>query len=128
MVKVATKKETKQVEKKELREAFALFKAEAKTGTEYLYGQLKDEKGNVICGLRGWFKTKKKNPNEPDVRIYERDEEGKQGEEIAVLWANVSAAGTKYMTGTTNDKEKLVAFYGDEYETKRPFIRVYYSE
>ena len=32
------------------------------------------------------------------------------------------------MTGTTNEKEKLVAFYGDEYETKRPFIRVYYSE
>lgn len=133
MVKVATKKETKtevkQVEeKKELREVFALFKAESTTGLEYLYGQLKNDKGEVICQLRGWFNKDKKNPKEPDIRVYERDAEGNQGEVIASLWSNVSKNDVKYMTGITNENEKLVAWFGKEFETKRPYIRVYYSE
>ena len=132
-MKTTTKKtektEVKQVEEKtQLREAFALWIAEATTGTKYLYGQLKNEKGEVVCSLRGWFNKNKKNPNEPDIRIYERDVEGNQGEELACLWDHISKNSVRYLSGYTNEKEELVAYYNKDKEDNKPYIRVYYSK
>ena len=119
--------ETKE-EKKEftLEEAFVLWRSEAKSGTKYLSGFVSEKLGKTK--LIGFFNTNKKNPKEADVRIYELDKEGKQGEEIASLWSYVSKDKKPYLTGVTNEKEKLVAFYGDESNDKRPYIRAYFQE
>ena len=58
----------------------------------------------------------------------EHNDLGKQGEEIASLWSYVSKDKKPYLTGVTNEKEKLVAFYGDESNDKRPYIRAYFQE
>lgn len=118
-------KEVKEVkeEKKELTEAFHLWKNVSKTGLTYLKGaDLHDNK------LVGFFNSNKKNPKEPDVRIYEVDSEGKQGEEVASLWESISKKETRYLTGSTNEKEKLIAFYGDKNQEMRPYIRAYFKE
>lgn len=117
-------KETKQEVKVELTEAFVLWRNKSKAGVDYLSGFTSDEKVKLV----GYFNTKKNNPNEPDVRVYSLDAEGKQDIEVASLWSNVSENDKKYLTGTTNDKEKLVAFYGKENEEKRPYIRAYYKQ
>lgn len=108
-------------------EAFVLWKNKSQQGNEYLKGFIPaDTKCNQIK-LIGYFNTNKKNPKEPDVRVYTLVD-NKQDIEVASLWCNVSETkGTKYLTGLTNDNEKLVAFYGDENET-RPYIKVYYKK
>lgn len=128
-----TQKEVKTEEKGvvnefNLTEAFVLWKNEAKSGNDYLKGYTPaDKKGNQTK-LIGYFNPNKKNPKEPDVRVYALVDD-KQDIEVASLWENVSEGkGTRYLTGTTNDDEKLVAFYGKENEEKRPYIRVYYKE
>ena len=84
-----------------------------------------DENGNVR--LVGYFNTNKKNPKEPDIRVYSLNNEGNQDIEVADLWENISKQETRYLSGSTNDKEKLVGFYGDKKEEKRPYIRVYFN-
>ena len=81
-------------------------------------------KGKVI----GFFNTNKKNPKEPDIRIYVLDEKNNIGKEVASLWDSLSKQNVRYLTGITDEKEKLVGFYGNEHEEKRPFIRVYFEE
>lgn len=111
-----------------LKEAFVLWKKKAKSGNEYLNGFLVDEEGNKVF-LNGFFNSNKKNPKEPDIRIVTSVDEGEESIEVASLWENVSEGkGTRYLTGSTNDKEKLVAFYGKEHQEKRPYIRAYYKE
>lgn len=127
MKTVVEKKNEKEERKDELKECFVLWRHTSKTGNYYLTGQTsKDVNGGIR--LVGYFNSKKKNPKEPDVRVYEIDSEGKQGNEVADLWANVSKNENKYFTGMTNDKEKLVGFYGDENKELRPYIRVYFQQ
>lgn len=110
-----------------LKEAFVLWKKESKAGNDYLNGFLVDENGNKVF-LNGFFNTNKKNPKEPDIRVVTSVAEGEESIEVASLWENVSEGkGTRYLTGSTNDKEKLVGFYGKEVES-RPYIRAYYKE
>ena len=119
--------ETK-TERKEfnLEEAFVLWQNESKNKTMYLSGFTSEKLGKKK--LLGYFNTKKNNPKEPDIRVYELDSEGKQGKEVVALWESISKQNVRYLTGTTDEKEKLIAFYGNEHEEKRPYIRAYFQE
>lgn len=113
----------------ELTEAFVLWKNKAKSGNDYLKGHTAADKEGKTVSLIAYFNSNKKNPKEPDIRVYSVNEEGNQDIEVASLWESISESkGTRYLTGTTNDSEKLVAFYGKENEEKRPYLRVYYKE
>lgn len=112
---------TEEIKKEvKLEEAFALWKNQSKAGNDYLSGyNLHKEK------LVAFFNTNKKNPKEPDVRVY-AVVDGKQDKEVASLWANVSKNEKQYLTGMTSDKEKLVAFFDGK--DKHPYIRAYFKE
>lgn len=117
-------KETEKKEETNLKEAFVLWKHEAKSGVEYLSGNTPEK-----VSLMGFFNTKKKNPKEPDLRIYTLDEEGKQDEEVCSLWENTAKSGNKYLSGATNEKENIVAFYNDiDGNEKLPYVRAYYKD
>lgn len=127
-----TQKTTNVVEKGEkkfdLTEAFVLWKNKSKTGTKYLSGFTSAE--DVINQIRlvGFYNTNKKNPKEPDIRIYEVTGEGNQGNEVCSLWENISKNEKRYLTGTTNEKEKIIAFYSSEDINGRPNIKAYYKQ
>lgn len=124
MRKTMTENKTEKKEV-ELTEAFALWLHTSKNGNEYLSGSSDESIGNAR--LVGYFNTMKKNPKEPDIRIYTLDPEGHQDKEVADLWENESKNKTRYLSGTSDEKEKLVGFYGDKKEEKRPYIRVYFN-
>ena len=124
MRKTMTENKTEKKEV-ELTEAFALWLHKSKNGNEYLSGSLDESIGNAR--LVGYFNTMKKNPKEPDIRIYTLDPEGHQDKEVADLWENESKNKTRYLSGTSDEKEKLVGFYGDKKEEKRPYISVYFN-
>ena len=110
-------------EKKKLEEVFVLWKKTAKTdGKVYYKGH--DFNNNYVVA---WVNSTKQNPNEPDIRIYEDKEDGK---EVASLWERLDKNNKPYLSGTTNDKDKdrLVGWYDSEENEKRPYIRIYFSE
>lgn len=109
-----------------LKEAFVLWRNKAQSGNYYLSGFASEECGSQK--LVGYFVSNKKNPKEPDVRVYTLDAEGNQDKEVASIWENISKNDVRYLTGVTDDKEKLVCFYGKENEEKRPYIRAYFRE
>ena len=116
----------RETQKETLQEAFVLWKVKSKSGMDYLSGNLKlteDLQVKVI----GYFNGEKKNPNEPDIKVYSLDHEGNQDKEICALWEQVSHAGKRYFTGVSDEKEKVVAFYNNDQENNRPYIRCYYK-
>lgn len=118
------KKET--TKRKELdTECFVLWKQISKTTNyEYLTGH--DLHGRKLVGF---YSPEKKNPKEPDIRVYLSVEKGKESVQVASLWENLSKNDKRYLTGTTTDNEKLRGFYSDEPEnTKKPLIRVYFNK
>ena len=120
-------KTTQKTEKKEfdLKEAFVLWRNESKKtpGTYYLSGFVSNEEKTK---LKGFFNTDKKNPKEADIRVY-TDVEGKLVE-VASLWTNLDKKEKKYLTGITDEKEKLVGWFGEENQEARPYIRCYYEK
>lgn len=124
MKKSMTENKTEKKEVK-LTNAFALWLHNSKAGNEYLSGSLDESIGNTR--LVGYFNTMKKNPKEPDIRIYTLDAEGHQDKEIADLWENKGKNDIRYLTGLSDEKEKLVGFYGNKEETERPYIRTYFN-
>lgn len=122
-----TKKNNTVKEGNELTEAFALWINTSKAGNKYLSGTLSDKLGHGK--LVGYYNTNKKNPKEPDIRIYNLDSEGHQDHEVADLWDSVSeTSGTEYLTGISDEKERLIGFYNDgNVSTNRPYIRVYFK-
>ena len=120
---VSKKQETKK-EGSALKELFVLWSRTSKNGLNYLTGKLSNEEVYLI----GFYNTNKKNPNEPDIRIYNLDNEGKQDHVVCSLWSNVSKNKTEYLSGTTDENEKVTGFYGDRENDKRPLIRVYIEE
>ena len=118
-----TNKEVKQ--EVQLKEAFVLWKKTAKSGKDYLNGFFINGNGDKEF-LTGFFNTNKKNPKEPDIRVYTSVAEGEESVEVAGLWENISKNEKRYLTGMTNEKEKLVAFYGKN--EKAPYIRAYYKD
>ena len=107
-----------------LTEAFVLWKQTAKSGKEYLKGHTTGKTAKLV----GFINSMKENPKEPDVRIYSLDVEGKQDIEVASLWETVSVKGNRYLTGSTNEKEKLVAWYSKDDNEARPYIRAYFKQ
>lgn len=125
---IKAKKETKEIKKEEkkeefnLEEAFVLWKHTGKSGVEYLSGNTPEN-----LRLMGFFNKNKKNPKEPDVRVYTLDKDGKQDEEVCALWEVESKNGNKYLSGNS-DEDFLVAFYNDtDGNEKLPYIRAYYK-
>ena len=122
-----TKKETKKEEKEkfDLQECFTLWLNTSKEGNKYLTGY--DFNKNRIIGF---YNKKKVNDKQPSIRIYGVDEEGKTtNEEIITLWdTTFKTSGKAGLSGVTNENEKLIAFYGEESDTKRPYIKGYFSK
>lgn len=121
-VKNETKKEEK--EKFDLQECFTLWRNTSKEGNVYLSGY--DFNKNRLIG----FYNKKLNDKQPTIRIFGVDEEGKTTqEEVITLWdTTFKTSGKDGLSGYTNEKENVIAFYGDEKDTKRPYIRGYFSK
>lgn len=112
-----TTNSTKKTQRME--QVFALWKAKTKKGRTYLTG--KTAEGTQLVGF---FNTNKKNPNEPDARIYLSKD---MKEEYCSLWCNVSDKGNKYLSGKVDGK-RVIGFINGNVESKRPYISVYYSE
>lgn len=120
------KNETKTEEKGkfDLKECFVLWLNTSKEGNKYLTGY--DFNNTKILG----FFNKKANDKQPSIRIYGLDDEGKiTKEEIITLWdTKFKTSGNMGLNGYTNEKEGIIAFYGDENDTKRPYIKGYFSK
>lgn len=121
-VKKEVKDETK------LEDAFVLWRHTANSGVDYLTGMTPKNKKDSIS-LLGYFNNNKKNPKEPDIRVYALDEKGNQADEVCSLWENTAKSGSKYLSGMTSEKDNIVAFYNEVNETtKIPYIRAYYKD
>lgn len=113
---------TEEKKKFDLEEAFVLWLSKSKEGKEYLTGH--DLNKNRIIG----FFNEKSNEKQPDIKLYQTDDKGKRGDEVVSLWEYKSKEDKVYLSGTTNENEKIVAFYGDKKEEKRPYIKGYFKE
>lgn len=108
-----------------LKEAFALW--EKKKGDKTYYSG--KTSGENPVNIVAFIATVKKNPNQPDIQVYESKDKGEEKNEIASLWQHKSKAGKLYYSGNTNEKEKLIAFInGDTKDGKYPSIRVYFKQ
>ena len=99
---------------------FALWKNKSKDGKK-TYLSSKE--------LIGFYNTKKKNPKEPDLRVYALNENKDISKEpVCSLWCNVSEkTKKKYLTGEYNGK-KVVGFIYEGENEKAPYLSVYYRE
>lgn len=125
-MKYSKKEEVKEVkteekEKFDLQECFTLWLHKGKNGVKYLSGNANE---NKIVG----FFNNKKNDKQPSVRIYDLNEDGSLGVELITLWEYKSNQGNDYLSGKTNENENIIAFYGDEHQEKRPYIRGYFKK
>ena len=113
-----------------LKESFVLWKNKAKSGESYLTGFTALDENEETIELVGFYNTNKKNPKEPDIRVYSKDEKGNKDKEVCDLWETVSKNEKRYLTGSTDDKEKIIAFYNDKQNEvgTRPYIRAYYKD
>lgn len=114
-----------EIKKKELVEVAVLWLHVSKNETEYLSGNLSEDLGSGK--IIGFFNTNKKNPKEPDIRLYTVNQEGNRDIEIASLWENISKSENRYLLGKTNENEDIIGFY-EEKQEKKPYIKVYFSK
>ena len=111
--------------KSDLQEVLALWENK-KGDTVYYTGKTA---GNKPIRIVAFVNTTKKNPNQPDIQIYEQVEKGEERPQIASLWQNKSKGGKIYYGGQDNENKKLVGFINDDTKDgKYPSIRVYYSD
>jgi uncharacterized protein (DUF736 family) len=119
---MATKKTVK-TQDFTMQDIFALWKKTSKNGNTYFDGKSKEG-----LYLRGFFNTNKKNPKEPDLRVYVSDENKELSKEPLIsMWCNVSKSGSKYLTGKLGNK-RVVAFVRKSDNEKAPYLTAYYSE
>lgn len=123
-MKYVKKEEENKKEKFDLNECFTLWLNTSKEGNKYLTGY--DFNKNRIIG----FYNRKVKDTQPVIRIYGVDDEGKTTqEEIITLWdTTFKTSGKTGLSGYTNEKEGIIAFYGDENDTKRPYIKGYFTK
>lgn len=121
-MKVNKKEEVKEVkeEKEMLKECLALWLHKSKEGKKFLSGKTYTDDKVIAFFVNG------KTENLPKVRVFALDDEGKATDEIVTLWEYEGKSG-KYLSGKTNENEKVVGFYGEENKEARPYIRVYFS-
>lgn len=103
------------------------YKGKAKGSVKYLSGKTDSDKP---VKLKGFFNGKKKNPKEPDIRIYTEIEKGVLSkEEFISLWVKVSKGGKKYISGKLGDKW-VTGFFNSRAEINGiiPYFTVYYSD
>lgn len=132
---MATKstKTNKQTEKRAftLKPEFSLWKKQDQNGKPYFSG--KTEAGKYLVGF---YNTKKKNPKEPDLRVYFQ---GNSGEELNTkvgysIWHNVNEKTDKqYFSGVYSDEEnevsyKVVGFISKSKNEKAPYLNFYLRE
>lgn len=111
--------------KSSLKEVFALWQAEKGSNIYYTGKTAGDKPIRIVA----FVNTTKKNPNQPDINVYQQMEKGKEKPQLASLWENKSKAGKAYFAGQDNEGKKLVGFYNENTQDgKYPAIRVYYSE
>lgn len=111
--------------KSDLKECFALWE---NTKGEKVYYTGKTS-GDKPVRLVAFINEVKKNPNQPDIQVYEQAEKGQEKTQVASLWENKSKAGKTYLGGQDNEGVKLVGFFNDNTQNgKYPAIRVYYSD
>lgn len=119
-----TKKNTAEKKEFKLEQVFAMWKQKSKNGNAYFSGRLDGAK------IRGFYNTNKKNPKEPDIRIYGIAENGDlTKEEIISLWCNATKNGKKILSGQYMGK-RVVGFINSKAteENKMPYFSVYWSE
>lgn len=116
---MAAQTQTQTQEKPRMEQAFALWRKQSKKGTFYFEGT-----GNLVA-----FYTEKEKPNQPDLKVYSKGEDGKLGKEFCALWVNATDKGYKYLTGSIGD-QKVVGFIAkeDTTGTKKPYISVFYDD
>lgn len=125
---MATKQRTegKKMEFK-MSEVLAMWKYKSTNGRPYFSGSGRMEAGTEGKYI-GFYNGKKKNPKEPDIRIYRRNDEGLEKDEFLSLWCNVSEkTGKKYLTGRLGDR-RVVGFINEKSDGKRSYFSVYFSE
>ena len=106
-----------------LKEIFALWKRQSKAGNTYFSG-----KNSIGENIVGFFNTNKKNPKEPDLKVYYYAGEEIAKEPVLSMWCNVSNNGKKYLTGKI-DKHRYIGFInGDDQDGKHPYVRIYLRE
>lgn len=111
--------------KQELKECFALWENK-KDSKVYYTGKTS---GDKPVRLVAFINEVKKNPNQPDIQVYEQAEKGEKKNQVASLWENKAKSGKNYLGGEDNEKAKLVGFFNDNTQNgKYPSIRVYYSD
>lgn len=96
-----------------------------KNGVKYLSGKTE---GGVK--LKGFFNGKKKNPKEPDIRIYTQLDKGVLSkDEFISLWVKVSKGDKKYISGKLGDKW-VTGFFNSKAEIDGiiPYLNVYFSD
>lgn len=124
---MSTKTTQKATGKKEfnLTPALTMWIYKSKNGVKYLSG--KTEEGTK---LKGFFNGKKKNPKEPDIRIYKQIDKGVlEKEEFISLWVKVSKGGKKYLSGKLGDKW-VTGFFNSKAEIGGiiPYFSIYFSD
>ena len=112
-----------------LEEAFVLWMKEDKSKKIYYSGKLSCTEKDIaiVCYPNG----KKKNPKEPDYRVYLSTKKGEDlGKEIASLWTKTSKKGVQYLSGKDDEDEYLTGFVTPNCKPgdKMPAFRVYFSE
>ena len=110
--------------KQNLKEAFALWENKGKK--VYYTGKTA---GDKPVRLVAFINEIKKNPNQPDINVYEQADKGEEKVQVASLWENKAKSGKTYLGGEDNEKQKLVGFWNERTQDgKYPAIRVYYSD
>ena len=111
--------------KSELTEVFALWENKKGSSVYYTGKTAGDQPIRIVA----FVNTTKKNPNQPDIQVYEQVEKGEEKPQIASLWLNKSKSGKMYYGGQDNENKKIVGFINEKTEAgKYPSIRVYYSD
>lgn len=124
-----TKTEVKEVkEVKEEKKAFdlevacTLWKSESKEKMEYLKGY--DLNDNRVVGF---FNTKE-GEKQPKLKVFGLKENGDIDTCIITLWETISQKGNLYLSGETDDKEKVIGYYNNSENPNAPFIKIYFKK
>lgn len=107
------------VNEKEHEQAFVMWKTQQQNGKIVLTGKFGNDK------IIGYFNTMKKNPKEPDIRLYFNDY---IKDNFGSLWVGNSDSGKKYLSGRLYNDKKVFGFIIHSEKPNAPYITVYYQE